>query len=753
LESHHKQKVSLKKIVTLGPATNTKDKLEKIKDKGVDFVRINMSHSTIEDLEYFIDLSKEVGIEFIIDTEGSQIRTGKLNKNSISFIENDQIKIYNDSIIGDNQKINLTPKSVVEQLNVGDILYVDFDTLTISISDILTLDKGFIVGKVLSAGDLGNNKGVIVDRSFKKKINIPMLSLKDLEAIKLGLKKEVKYIAASFVRSGANVKKIKELTNNTMKIISKVECIDGLENIDDIITESDYLLIDRGDLSKEIPIEKIPFTQKIILNKAKQKDTEVFVATNLLESMIENRKPTRAEVHDILNTIVDGASGLVLAAETAIGKYPLGCVNMLNKIIKHSALVINANEIQHKEKDFVNHLNSLNYLLDHTISSSLIEPNGGLLISKLINEEDEKYEESTISKTYQISDTVLQDLEQIAIGTYSPLNGFLTKKELESVLNKMRLPNGLIWPIPILLDIDSVSSKDINVNDKVGLTNSKGVLVGSIIVKDNYSFSKEKLVQKFYGTTDKHHPGVKMVYDLKSNFLGGEISLFCSKISSENEYNFHPSQVRKLFEEKNWTKIVGFHTRNVIHRAHEHIQKQALIDYNCDGLLLHPVIGEKKKGDFKSSYIVKSYEYMMKNVYKNNQAVFGTFSTYSRYGGQKEALFTAICRQNFGCSHFIIGRDHTGSGYSGAVQSESIFNMFSDLEIKIIQFGSIEYSPSVNTYIENSDGNAKDTMKISGTEAREKFMNLDSPPEWHIRKEISKMIIDALKNNKKVFVN
>ena len=200
------------------------------------------------------------------------------------------------------------------------------------VSNISTIKDGFIEATIISSGNLGKNKGVVIDPQVEKKYSIPNLTKKDIKAIQLGLEENIGYVAASFMRNIEAVREVKKISNYKMKIISKIECKDALENLNDIISESDYLLIDRGDLSKEIPIEKIPFTQKIILNRANNANKKVFVATNLLESMISNRKPTRAEVHDILNTIVDGAYGLTLAAETAIGNHPIGCINMLNKI-------------------------------------------------------------------------------------------------------------------------------------------------------------------------------------------------------------------------------------------------------------------------------------------------------------------------------------------------------------------------------------------------------------------------------------
>jgi len=742
-------------IVTLGPATNSFEKISMIKSKGVDFVRVNMSHSSIDDLKYFIDLAKKADIQFIVDTEGSQVRTGNLSTKSISYKENETIRLHKNEII-ENNSISLRPKEILDQLQEGDLLYIDFDTLVVRVSDISSINKGYIEATIISSGNLGNNKGVVIDPKHPRKFNIPTLSKKDNEAIKIGIKNKIGYIAMSFVRSGEAVKEVRRITKNKMKIISKIECKDALENLNDIISESDYLLIDRGDLSKEIPIEKIPFTQKIIVQRAKQANKFVYVATNLLESMILNRKPTRAEVHDIINTIVEGAYGLTLAAETAIGKYPIGCINMLNKIIHHSNIEVYTNEIKNKEKKFVQCLETSNYLLDETISHSIVQPNGGKLINRVSQSHIDVDYVKSIEKI-SLNENQYLDFEQIAIGTYSPLEGFMTKLELDSVLDTLRLPNGTIWPMPILLDVSLEKSRRIKEGDTVALLTESNEFIGTIHVKDKYSYDKQVLAKKFYGHNDQKHPGVKIINSLNPVFIGGDISLYKRRNYKYSEYSLTPKQTRKLFEEKNWLSVVGFHTRNVIHRAHEFIQLSALSKGKCDGIFLHPVVGKKKSGDYNSSVIIKSYEIMQKHFYPEEKTVLSVFSTYSRYGGEKEALFTALCRKNYGCSHFIIGRNHTDSKASvDNNDSTTIFSKFQDIGMEIIRFNNVYYSKSQKRYFEEDEytTNAKkdDKMFISGTEARELFKNQKLPPSWFMRPEVSAMIINAIKANEDVFV-
>ena len=741
-------------IVTLGPSTNTLEKISVIKSKGVDFVRINMSHSTIEDLKYFISLSKKIGIEFIIDTEGSQIRTGSLISNRIYYSENDIIQLYDNEIIGNEKKINIKTQHILKQLQEGDILYMDFDSLAMRITNIATIKDGYIEATIISSGNLGENKGIVVNPQVDRKFDIPTLTPKDIEAIQLGLKENIGFIAASFMRNIETVKEVKKISNNKMKIISKIECRDALKNLDDIILESDYLLVDRGDLSKEIPIEKIPFTQKIILDRAKKQQKDVFIATNLLESMISNKKPTRAEVTDIINTIVDGAYGLTLAAETAIGEYPISCINMLNRIINHSNLAINVDKIKNKEKRLVRFLEEKNYLLDDGISSSLVKPHGGKLVNRFFEESLDKNYLNTIKKI-QLTKNQQLDAEQIAIGTYSPLEGFMVKSELLSVLDTLRLPNNIIWPIPVLLDIEKDKAKNINKGDTVALLNESNEFIGTIRIDDKYSFDKKLLTEKLYGFTDPLHPGVDLINSLKPMFIGGKISLFNKMKNNFSKYALTPKQTRRSFDEKNWTTVVGFHTRNVIHRAHEFIQLSALKKNKCDGIFIHPVIGKKKVGDFNSNIIIKSYEIMQKEYYPDNKVLFGVFSTYSRFASEREAIFTALCRKNFGCSHFIVGRDHTGVGIKKN-NSHEIFSQFPDMGIDIIRYNTVFYSKKHKTYLEefseNLHVNNDDRLSISGTEAREIFSNQKIPPTWYMRPKISKMILKSIKAKEDVFV-
>lgn len=741
-------------IVTLGPATKTEQDLRKIKGKDVDFVRVNMSHSSLQDLEYFVILAKKAGIPFIIDTEGSQIRSGQMEQDVTHFKENDIVKIFANNIPGNRRKLSLKPGYVIEQLEAGDLIYIDFDTLILRVLDVSPLSNGYINAKVISGGLIGSNKGVVIDPVFGKKFQLPPLSLKDYQAIELGLKEGIEHIAVSFVRNGATIDEVRRATQDKMKIISKVECVDALENLDEIVQKSDFILIDRGDLSKEIPLEKIPFTQKVIMYKARQYNTGVYVATNLLETMVEKKKPTRAEVQDVVNTIIDGAMGLTLSAETAIGKHPMECINMLNRLIQHAESVVNGCGTKSLENGYVRKLESSHYILDYTMSP-LIAPHGGKLVNRVLENPPGKSYLDELPKI-MLDQNKQMDVEQISVGTYSPLDGFMGQEDFLSVLDNMRLANGVIWPLPIVLDVPAETADRLSIGEIVGLTDEGGEVMALFHLNEKYCFDKEETVKKMYGTDSLDHPGVRMVYEMGPVLLAGQVDLIKGRKSETRAYELTPKQLRRLFDERGWAKVLGFHTRNVPHRGHEFIQLKAIEEAHCDGLLVHPVVGKKKPGDFKPEFIINSYEKMIKDFFPKERVVLAAFSTFSRYAGPREALFTAICRKNFGCSHFVVGRDHTGVGnFYEPYASHRIFDRFPDLGIKIVKFKEIYFSKKKNNYVhENGKKNGDESDKlrmISGTQARAMFLRGERPPTWFMRSEISNIVLEAVNRGERVF--
>jgi sulfate adenylyltransferase len=308
-----------------------------------------------------------------------------------------------------------------------------------------------------------------------------------------------------------------------------------------------------------------------------------------------------------------------------------------------------------------------------------------------------------------------------------------------------------------VLDVSEKEADSLNVGQKVLLLGEKGKPMALLHLSEKYSFDKSVFAEKLFGTTDKTHPGVQQVHALKPVFLAGKIDLIERRQAETAPLELTPRQTRRLFAERGWSRVVGFHTRNVIHRSHEFIQMQALERSFADGLFVHPVVGKKKAGDFNQKYIVAAYDLMMRKFYPKNKVLFAALATYSRYAGPKEALFTAIVRQNFGCSHFIVGRDHTGVGdFYSPTASHDIFDRFPDLGIQPIRFNQVFFSKKLKKQVHEKDDarnhSKKEMSTISGTQAREMLVKGKLPPSWFMRREIAQPIADAIKRGEDVFV-
>jgi pyruvate kinase len=319
----------MKIICTLGPSSYKPSILKKLRLKGVDIFRINLSHTPTNEILKKINLLKKNKIKNIcIDTEGAQLRTTKVKKN-IYLKKNKIIKIFNNDNLSNSKNLSLSPKCKLMEYKLNKKIYVGFNNLVLKILK-KNIKKNFLLAKVLTPGYLESNKGVHIDQ----KIKLNPLTEKDLFALDLAYKNNIQYFALSFVNSSRDVRLVKKIVGKKTFLISKIETKSAISNLNKITKESDALLIDRGDLSRYISIEKIPVAQEMIIHHGLKTKKPVYVATNLLETMIKENQPTRAESHDIFATLKQGASGLVLAAETAIGLNPVSCVDFLKRSIK-----------------------------------------------------------------------------------------------------------------------------------------------------------------------------------------------------------------------------------------------------------------------------------------------------------------------------------------------------------------------------------------------------------------------------------
>jgi len=364
-----------------------------------------------------------------------------------------------------------------------------------------------------------------------------------------------------------------------------------------------------------------------------------------------------------------------------------------------------------------------------------IKPHGG----KLVNRITQKNTNGMFSVS--VSEDLANDVENIADGIFSPLEGFLSKPDFDSVITKGRLSNDLAWTVPIVLDVDKDSAQKAKDFKDIALQTTHGVFA-ILHVEDSYTFDKTKTSQAVYGTTDINHPGVAKTMSMNDYLLGGKIDYIKRPDADPiRKYRLTPNDTRKAFSDAGWKTIAAFQTRNPPHVAHEMLQKESFL--SCDGVFVNPLIGKKKSGDFIDQVILESYLAMISNYYPNNRCTLATLHTEMRYAGPKEAIHHAIMRQNYGCTNIIIGRDHAGVGkYYSPFAAQDIFSDYPDLDIKPLFFPAFYYCKKCLAFTnERACPHSPDFHEqISGTKLRQIIDEGKSPSEFIMRPEVVKVI-------------
>lgn len=379
-----------------------------------------------------------------------------------------------------------------------------------------------------------------------------------------------------------------------------------------------------------------------------------------------------------------------------------------------------------------------------------IAPHGGSLINRWLrgDERQAAIERAARSVRVRLDSREAADLEMIGDGALSPLTGFMDRDDYQSVVQEMHLSNGLLWALPVTLSVTLEQAALIGLDEEIALEGPDGKLLGLMRVSDKFTYEKEQEAQRCYRTIETAHPGVRRLMQQGEIYLGGEIWLVDRARPEFPAYHLTPAETRAAFAEKGWRSVVGFQTRNPVHRAHEYIQKCAL--EICDGLLLHPLVGETKLDDVPADIRMQAYETILAHYYPPDRTVLAVFPAAMRYAGPREAVWHAICRKNYGCTHFIVGRDHAGVGrYYGTYDAQRIFD-----EIDPAQLGIIPLFFE-HTFFCKACGNMASSktcphgvaehVALSGTRVREMLYSGQMPPPEFSRPEVAQVLIDGLR--------
>ncbi|MEZ5100617.1 MAG: sulfate adenylyltransferase [Thermoleophilia bacterium] len=369
--------------------------------------------------------------------------------------------------------------------------------------------------------------------------------------------------------------------------------------------------------------------------------------------------------------------------------------------------------------------------------SGLIDPHGGSLVDRTGARPDGVDGLEVI----RLSPRELADLDMIASGALSPLEGFMGKADYERVVEEMRLASGLVWALPVTLAVEQAPK-----GDRVALADEAGTLLAVLDVEEAYAYDRDREAERCFRTTDQEHPGVARVYQQPGTYLAGKVTVFERQQPSFPELANDPAATRAAFAERGWKRVVGFQTRNPIHRAHEYLTKCAL--ETVDGLLLHPLVGETKSDDVPAAVRVECYRVLMDGFYPADRVLLSAFPAAMRYAGPREAIWHAICRKNYGCSHFIVGRDHAGVGsYYGTYDAQLIFDEFQPHEL------GVEPMFFEHTFWCNACGQmassktcphgAEDRVFLSGTKVREMLGAGEVPPVEFTRADVAEVLIAA----------
>ncbi|MCQ4334957.1 sulfate adenylyltransferase [Natronomonas sp. F2-12] len=374
----------------------------------------------------------------------------------------------------------------------------------------------------------------------------------------------------------------------------------------------------------------------------------------------------------------------------------------------------------------------------------MIQPHGNDLVDRIISPDRSEEIRSTFDdlETITLDRNLLFDFVNIANGVYSPLKGFMGRNDFLKVVTDLTLESGVAWPLPVVLDVDTKIADEIEPGERIGIRRPDGTPIGIVDVDSIYRYNEEEACSQLFGTTDSDHPGVRALRSKNPFFVGGPIKAFHDSLPRNGNHDITPKEARVLFKKYDWDTVVGFQTRNVPHRAHEYLQKSAL--EHVDGLLIQPKIGEKKPGDYTNDAILQGYESLIENYYPSGSVVLSMFKSRMWYAGPREAVFDSIVRKNFGCTHFIVGRDHAGVGnYYGDFEAQRLFDAIGDVGIEPLYYNYAFYCRRCDGIVSEKicPHDSDQHMEPSGTKLRGMLSEDEVPPSELMRSEVAETIL------------
>ena len=380
----------------------------------------------------------------------------------------------------------------------------------------------------------------------------------------------------------------------------------------------------------------------------------------------------------------------------------------------------------------------------------MIEPHGGQLVNRVVSPSERAgfIQRANDLPRVTLSPRQASDAEMVAVGAFSPLCGFMGQADYLEVVRNMHLASGAVWSLPVTLAVEDSIAATLSEGDEVAMQDEAGQVLGTMVVEERFSYNKEEEARQVYRTTSDVHPGVASLYAQGPILLGGPIQFLA--LPQEEvpfpDYRLEPAQTRQQFLERGWDTVVGFQTRNPVHRAHEYIQKCAL--EVVDGLFLHPLVGETQSGDIPADVRMECYRVLLENYYPRDRVVLSVLPAFMRYAGPREAIFHSIVRKNYGCSHFIVGRDHAGVGdFYGPYDAQKIFQEFQpeELGIQPMMFENAFYCERCGATgtSKTCPHDSRHHLLLSGTQLRAMLLRGQIPPPEFTRSEVASVLARA----------